>query len=466
MYIKDLLETSDYVIILDTNVLLNIYRFSPDFSVFALNCLRTVSQYIVLPATVHLEFCKHNRAEFNKMTNRVREAGTETKDQISRAKEKIISSCKNFDRLKFPDTDELKSALSKNLNDLEKSFDDFFVDHNILEFISDPWEGVDQLSEFVNDLGKSNLVMKAPSQLNLYNWCSEGEMRYKKQIPPGFKDAKNKDGLRKYSDLILWKEIIRYATEKKVNVIFVTDDVKADWWENSDGELTFHDKLIQEFNKTGQSILPCTSSDFYKKISTDYDIPINDAVDIALNISDEEYIEKVKDDIFSEIEYKIWYSNTDYIDISSSHIGTEGIEELQIDNYELKSAERVDRDDDIVTYNFKFFVTVSGRSYDYWGRDDDTHEVITSPGRDHEFEGEFIIEVKREADVFLDYTCDISFISAEILYGDLKETSYDDVNEYYYEEPGEFGYCPDCGCPLNIDNDGGNGFCNKCAWNH
>jgi len=31
MYIKDLLETSDYVIILDTNVLLNIYRFSPDF---------------------------------------------------------------------------------------------------------------------------------------------------------------------------------------------------------------------------------------------------------------------------------------------------------------------------------------------------------------------------------------------------------------------------------------------------
>lgn len=208
--------------------------------------------------------------------------------------------------------------------------------------------------------------MKAPSQLDLYNWCAEGEMRYKKQIPPGFKDAKNKDGLRKYSDLILWKEIIRYATEKKANVIFVTDDVKADWWENSDGELTFHDKLIQEFNKTGQSILPCTSSDFYKKISTDYDIPINDVVDIALNISDEEYIEKVKDDIFSEIEYKIWYSNTDYIDISSSHIGTEGIEELQIDNYELKSAERVDRDDDIVTYNFKFFVTVSGRSYDYW----------------------------------------------------------------------------------------------------
>lgn len=181
----------------------------------------------------------------------------------------------------------------------------------------------------------------------------------------------------------MWKETIRYATEKKVNVIFVTDDVKADWWENSDGELTFHNKLIQEFNKTGQLILPYTSSDFYKKISTDYDIPITDAVDIALNISDEEYIENIKDKIFFEIEYKICYSNTDYIDISSSHIGTEGIEELQIDNYELKSAERVDRDDDIVTYNFKFFVTASGRSYDYWGRDDDTHEVITSPGRDH-----------------------------------------------------------------------------------
>ncbi len=34
--IKTMLENDNYIIILDTNVLLNIYRYSPEFSEFAL----------------------------------------------------------------------------------------------------------------------------------------------------------------------------------------------------------------------------------------------------------------------------------------------------------------------------------------------------------------------------------------------------------------------------------------------
>ena len=47
MDIKSLIESDDYVIVLDTNVLLNIYRYSPDFSDFALNCIRAVQEHIV-----------------------------------------------------------------------------------------------------------------------------------------------------------------------------------------------------------------------------------------------------------------------------------------------------------------------------------------------------------------------------------------------------------------------------------
>lgn len=464
MCIKELLNSSDYVVILDTNVLLNIYRYSPEFSVFALSCLKEIGQHIVLPATVYLEFVKHNRAQFSKMTNRVREAGTETKDQISRAKEKIISSCKNFDRLKFPDIDELKSTLTEKLKDLEKSFDDFFEEHNILDFISDPWKGQDELLNFVKGLETLNQVMDSPSQQDLYNWCAEGESRYKKQIPPGFKDAKNKDGLRKYSDLILWKETIRYAVEKKVNVIFVTDDVKPDWWESNQNKLTFHEKLIQEFNRTGQTIQPYISSKLFREISSEYNIPVTDAVDVALNISDNDYFESVKDEIFNEFSPEITYSYTTYIDVASSHIGSVGMDELEVEDYTFLSAKRVDRYDDIVTYNFRYLLTVSGTSYEYWGRDDDTREIITSPGRNHEFEGEFIVQVQRKADIFLDYTSDSSFISVEILSGDLREINYHDV--FDYDEPGELGYCPDCSCPLDFDNDAGNGFCSKCALKH
>lgn len=29
-----------------------------------------------------------------------------------------------------------------------------------------------------------------------------------------------------------------------------------------------------------------------------------------------------------------------------------------------------------------------------------------------------------------------------------------------------YSTCPDCGAPIGLDNDGGNGFCSNCAWNH
>ena len=43
MAINDLLSDGNYIIVLDTNVLLNVYRYSPEFSEFVLECLRKIS---------------------------------------------------------------------------------------------------------------------------------------------------------------------------------------------------------------------------------------------------------------------------------------------------------------------------------------------------------------------------------------------------------------------------------------
>lgn len=38
--------------------------------------------------------------------------------------------------------------------------------------------------------------------------------------------------------------------QKRINQFdFITDDVKADWWEVIDGNRQFHTKLIEEFEK-------------------------------------------------------------------------------------------------------------------------------------------------------------------------------------------------------------------------
>ena len=56
MNIREELENEKTIIFVDTNVWLNIYHYSPQFSNFALNCLLKVKDYLFIPATVYQEF--------------------------------------------------------------------------------------------------------------------------------------------------------------------------------------------------------------------------------------------------------------------------------------------------------------------------------------------------------------------------------------------------------------------------
>lgn len=87
----------------------------------------------------------------------------------------------------------------------------------------------------------------------------EGELRYRNLIPPGYEDAppfnQKKKGLQRYGDLIVWKEILSYAKEKKVPVILICNDLKNDWYHFEGNKATGipRHELIKEFHDgTGQ----------------------------------------------------------------------------------------------------------------------------------------------------------------------------------------------------------------------
>ena len=227
--IKELIDNG-YIVICDTNVYLHIYRFSPEFSDFALRCMQAIQSGIIMPSTVRYEFLKHYRGYFSKMEKRVQNVGDDTKKQISNAARKVLNLCDNLQSLQYPDIEELRADLSQKFDELMAIPEAFFEDRTILDLIANPWKGQDPVYNLVELIINDSRVMTSVTQEEIYQICEEGERRYKTdpQTPPGFKDAKNKDGVRKYSDLIMWKEILRYAREKSVNVIFVTDDVKSD----------------------------------------------------------------------------------------------------------------------------------------------------------------------------------------------------------------------------------------------
>jgi len=66
----------------------------------------------------------------------------------------------------------------------------------------------------------------------LMDIAEEGEKRFASNIPPGYKDAKGpkaKEGLQKYGDLIIWKQIIDIAKAKQKPIVFILNDNKEDW---------------------------------------------------------------------------------------------------------------------------------------------------------------------------------------------------------------------------------------------
>ena len=116
-------------------------------------------------------------------------------------------------------------------------------------------------------LGKIGPPPKDQSQLDeIYK---EGEVRYRKKIPPGYLDiAKDQSGgseefmyagllyKKKFGDFILWKQLVNQAKEQKIeHLIFITDDRKEDWWwiEQCQGPKTIglRSELVEEIKREG-----------------------------------------------------------------------------------------------------------------------------------------------------------------------------------------------------------------------
>ena len=233
--IKSLWEGATFVF--DANVLLNLYRYSDETSKKFLQLISDLGTRSWLPFQVGLEFHKNRLSVISEQRKQYVEFQKKFENLIN----EIENRNKNpfFSKSVCNDLDKIKVNIIKEVEAKATKFDDLLSSDSIVSKLNHVFEG---------------RVGKCFEDAELRSIYSEGEKRYKEKIPPGYKDSAKPD-YEKFGDLLVWKEIIKKAKDSEMDIIFISDDGKEDWWlEHGGRTISPRPELLREFrNHAGKN---------------------------------------------------------------------------------------------------------------------------------------------------------------------------------------------------------------------
>lgn len=210
---KELWDTATFVF--DTNVFLNLYRYSNNTRKQLLDAIEKLKPRIWMPYQVAYEFCKDRYSVIEESNKRF--------DDIGKDADRLIKDWKQTLRLDDNNEDiaTLRNYLLKWIKDNKKK--------NFLVFDISNDKIFTKLLELFD--GKTGKEISSEDRRKIEK---EGEERFERKTPPGYKDNAKTDN--KYGDLFVWKEIIQYSKSHSVDVVFITHDRKEDWWNTCAGK--------------------------------------------------------------------------------------------------------------------------------------------------------------------------------------------------------------------------------------
>jgi predicted nucleic acid-binding protein len=107
------------------------------------------------------------------------------------------------------------------------------------------WHHDDPVRSMYRDIfsGKNISTKSTKSEKDL---LTEWERRAYNKLPPGYKDAGKEDS--GIGDFLIWEAILETSADLEKDAIFVTGDVKADWWHVSENKALYaRRELLEEF---------------------------------------------------------------------------------------------------------------------------------------------------------------------------------------------------------------------------
>ncbi|HDR9511801.1 TPA: DUF4935 domain-containing protein [Burkholderia cepacia] len=210
--------------VFDANALLNLYRYTDGTRETFIQTLEALASRVWIPYQVGLEFFQ-NRIQV--MSTAI-SGYSKLRNELEKARAELGTILNGFRRHPGINVEEISKALDETFwglkADLEKQENehpDWITGQDpVLERLTGVFEG--RIGEKPEAAAYDSLIAKAKA-------------RFESSTPPGLRD-KEKGGIQQYGDAILWLEVLEKAATTKTAIIFVTDDVKDDWWQRVGGK--------------------------------------------------------------------------------------------------------------------------------------------------------------------------------------------------------------------------------------
>jgi hypothetical protein len=223
----------------DANFLLDLYRSTPRVRETLLRTLENLGDRIWLTNQSALEYYRNRESvisesskSYDDVSGLVRDAARSVESKLKQYQKHVNIEVEKVVEIIKKASDEVEGLLKK----LRSAHPDYSKRDGIEEKLSQLFEGK---------------VGPPYSPEALEAILQQAAKRFADRVPPGYKDEHQKDGRRKFGDVILWFQLLEMAREKNKPVIFVTADSKEDWW-TSEGKP--RPELIQEMFSEASSV--------------------------------------------------------------------------------------------------------------------------------------------------------------------------------------------------------------------
>lgn len=247
-------------VILDTNVLLGLYKHLQPARAIALDCLRALGNRLWIPHQVAREYWHHRARELNENAlpgPPLEHARNEIRKQINRLTPTTRAG---------GEIEELRSSLMDQIDRLERQLaSGIDRDQALTRPYEDPVAAA--LIEILGDR-----VGELPADED--EMIKEGLRRFGNKQPPGFEDGPKKINQRPEQgtgDYLLWEQSLRHLEQVGISgpFVVVTGDEKEDWRLKLDKRvLGPHPMLVVEARqRLGHPVFVISPTEFYDELT-------------------------------------------------------------------------------------------------------------------------------------------------------------------------------------------------------